>query len=144
MFLCFREDVNKMYQELDKDFDGKLSWKEFIGLIKGVYKEMSFLTDLQQADSLHSCRPISIGRKKIRNKVFLLVHTLGFDLVDFSNETWWWLLKSLKRILVLVNFSKMFHFDFIFRPDNVFVIFIQKIFHFLQASLTVFYCIKNF
>ena len=32
----FREDVNKMYQELDKDFDGKLSWKEFIGFIKGV------------------------------------------------------------------------------------------------------------
>ena len=36
----FREDVNKMYKELDKDFDGKLSWKEFIGLIKGMNKEM--------------------------------------------------------------------------------------------------------
>jgi len=25
------EDVEKMFTELDKDFDGKLSWKEFIG-----------------------------------------------------------------------------------------------------------------
>ena len=29
-FIC-REDVEKMFTELDKDFDGKLSWKEFIG-----------------------------------------------------------------------------------------------------------------
>ena len=28
--LC-REDVEKMFSELDKDFDGKLSWREFIG-----------------------------------------------------------------------------------------------------------------
>ena len=27
----FREDVDKMFKELDKNFDGKLSWKEFIG-----------------------------------------------------------------------------------------------------------------
>ena len=27
----FREDVEKMFSELDKDFDGKLSWREFIG-----------------------------------------------------------------------------------------------------------------
>ena len=26
-----REDVEKMFLELDKDFDGKLSWREFIG-----------------------------------------------------------------------------------------------------------------
>jgi len=25
------EDVDKMFKELDKNFDGKLSWKEFIG-----------------------------------------------------------------------------------------------------------------
>ena len=49
---CFREDVNKMYQELDKDFDGKLSWKEFIGLIKGVYKEMSFFHRLATSRQL--------------------------------------------------------------------------------------------
>ena len=31
LFHLYREDVEKMFTELDKDFDGKLSWKEFIG-----------------------------------------------------------------------------------------------------------------
>ena len=70
MFLCFREDVNKMYQELDKDFDGKLSWKEFIGLIKGVYKEMSFFDRLATGRQLAQLQANFYWKKKNQKQGF--------------------------------------------------------------------------